>query len=119
MSLVSSFKKVVFQNYCNFKGRAGRPEYWYFQLAQAILGAIAIGIGSAVGDSHYMLMSLVSVALLLPNLGVTVRRLHDVGKGGGWIFITLVPVIGGLWLLYLLVCGSNDGSNRFGEEPQD
>ncbi|WP_298631162.1 DUF805 domain-containing protein [uncultured Porphyromonas sp.] len=37
-------------------------------------------------------------------MSLTIRRLHDVGKAGGWIFIGAIPVIGGLYLLYLMIC---------------
>jgi len=56
---------------------------------------------------------------LLPGIAVTVRRLHDVGKSGLWYFITLVPCIGGLWLLILLVTAGTAGSNQYGFDPKN
>ena len=43
------------------------------------------------------------IVILVPTLAVTVRRLHDVGKSGWWILISLIPIIGGIWLLILTV----------------
>ncbi len=62
-----------------------------------------------------ILAGIVSLALLLPSLAVAVRRLHDVGKGGGWIFINPVPIIGSLWFLILLIKEDEPQANRFGE----
>ncbi len=59
-----------------------------------------------------------SLAVLLPSLAVSVRRLHDIGKGGGWIFINLVPVIGSIWYIILTVLPSQRGYNRFGAQPE-
>ncbi len=55
-----------------------------------------------------------ALAIVLPGLAVTVRRLHDLDKSGWWYCIQLVPVIGGLWFLYLMVIGGTLGPNRYG-----
>jgi uncharacterized membrane protein YhaH (DUF805 family) len=57
------------------------------------------------------------LAMFIPSLAVVVRRLHDVGKGGGWFFIILVPFIGSLWLL-VLMCTDSVADNRFGPNPK-
>ena len=62
-----------------------------------------------------VLSGAVSLALLIPSLAVTVRRLHDIGKGGGWIFISLIPFIGAIWLLILLIMQGELDENRFGK----
>ncbi|MFN3568205.1 MAG: DUF805 domain-containing protein [Caldimicrobium sp.] len=58
-------------------------------------------------------------ATLLPYLAVTVRRLHDVGKSGWWILISLVPFIGLIWLLVLLCTDSQPGENKYGPNPKE
>ena len=131
--------KSVFHKYATFSGRASRSEYWYFTLLNilvswgAILAGIAIGsiIGSTNSGSEglalgagagYMIgliiASIYGLAVLIPGLAVTVRRLHDTGRGGGWIFIYLVPIVGPIVLLVFLVTGSEEETNRFGEKPE-
>jgi len=51
-------------------------------------------------------------------LGVTIRRLHDIGKSGWWILIGLIPLIGGIWLLILMLGDSQPGDNQYGPNPK-
>lgn len=132
--------QTVFSKYASFGGRASRSEYWYFVLfnclvstAITLIAYIFTPVHTVVADgsnSFYMsvyqtlpgwastLLIIYSLAVLLPTLAVTVRRLHDTGRGGGWIFISFVPLIGALWLFILLVFPSEAGSNRFGVQPE-
>ena len=61
---------------------------------------------------------LYTLAIIIPSLAVAVRRLHDTGKSGWWIFISLIPLIGGIWLLVLLVTDSQPGENQYGPSPK-
>ena len=54
----------------------------------------------------------------IPGLAVIVRRLHDVNKSGWFYFISLIPLIGGIWLLILLCTEGTQGPNQYGEDPQ-
>ena len=114
--------KTVFSNYVNFSGRASRSQYWYWTLFSVLVGCLFGIVGGPNAQQWPMgltiLYSLVCLAFVLPSLGVTVRRLHDIGKGGGWIFITLVPLIGFIWFLVLMVLPSEQGANRFGNMPE-
>lgn len=94
------------QNFANFSGRAGRPEYWWFILFWFLL----LVVGGIVNE---FLGTLFFILLLLPNLAVSVRRLHDIGKSGWWLAISLIPVIGPLILLYWAIQPS-DGFNEYG-----
>ena len=89
------YKKVILENYANFDGRARRSEYWYFVLLNTIFVILALLINP-------VLYGLYALLVLVPGLAVSVRRLHDVGKSGAWLFISLVPIIGGIWLLVLM-----------------
>ena len=88
--MINWYKKVVFENYANFNGRARRSEYWYFTLMNLIIAILAMFIDKAAGLNFdplpygwvYMIYGL---AVLLPGLAVAVRRLHDVGKSGWFI----------------------------------
>ncbi|MFA6197694.1 MAG: DUF805 domain-containing protein [Patescibacteria group bacterium] len=101
------------KKYAVFNGRANRAEYWYFVLFYIII-AVVLSIIDAVLKTKGTLTYLLSLALLLPNLGLTVRRLHDIGKSGPWIFVSLIPAIGSIWLLILLATQGNPGDNAYG-----
>lgn len=106
---------TCFGKYATFSGRASLSEYWFWFLFQLVvmggIYAIAFASKSMVILGLY---GLVALALLLPTLAVAVRRLHDIGKGGGWFFITLVPFIGSIWYLVLMCTSSQPFENRFG-----
>ncbi|MDR1153950.1 MAG: DUF805 domain-containing protein [Bacteroidales bacterium] len=115
----------VLKQYAVFSGRARRKECWMFILFTTIFGVIAIVLDNLLGLAmpgeaipYGVFYSLYSLAILVPSLAVLVRRLHDVGKGGGWICISFVPLIGMIWLLVLMCQNSEPGSNRFGENPK-
>ncbi|MDD7317803.1 MAG: DUF805 domain-containing protein [Prevotella sp.] len=117
MTLVSSFQKMVFKNYCNFKGRASRSEFWFFCLAYTVLYAVASMLSSIIGDANFILVSVLGLVLCLPMLGVCWRRFHDIGKSGAWYLLMLIPVIGWIINIILWTKPSQPGSNRFGDEP--
>jgi uncharacterized membrane protein YhaH (DUF805 family) len=54
------------------------------------------------------------LVLLLPNMALAVRRLHDTGRSGWWLLLMLVPFVGPLVLLYWYVQPSEEGPNQFG-----
>ena len=93
--------------YATFTGRARRSEYWWFLLFEFLMMAAA----STINDK---LSGLVSLALLLPALAVGVRRLHDIGRSGWWLLLSLVPVIGWIVLLVWAVQKSYPDVNSFG-----
>lgn len=61
---------------------------------------------------------LYGLAVLIPGLAVTVRRLHDVGKSGWFFFIILIPLVGVIWLLVLFFTDSQYGPNKYGPNPK-
>ena len=111
--------KLFFHNYANFNGRASRSMYWWVVLFIAIVSAACCIIGAISGsDSLYnFLIGAFSLAVLVPSLAIGVRRMHDIGKGGGWIFISLIPVIGSIWFLVLSLTPGEPFDNRFGPVP--
>ncbi len=119
---------AVLRNYVGFSGRARRKEYWMFVLFNFIFLIIAMILDSILGTRYEMngltlpygyVYTLYALAVLIPALAVLVRRLHDVGKGGGFIFIALIPIAGPIWLLVLLCTDSERGENRFGQSPKE
>ena len=122
------WKKAIVDNYVNFSGRASRSEYWYFVLLNFIISMVFniitfVLASNGVSDGLtvvQVLSWLVSLALFLPGLGVSVRRLHDIGKSGWWLFIILIPCcIGLIWLVILMCKGSEMEENEYGPVPED
>jgi len=114
----------VLNKYAVFEGRARRKEYWFFILfnilissvlgtADWIMGTFNPQTGVGLFGGLYM------IAILIPGLAVTVRRLHDTGRSGWWFLITLIPLLGGLVLLYFVVSDSDSGQNEYGPSPKD
>jgi uncharacterized membrane protein YhaH (DUF805 family) len=120
-NVIDNFKQVVMDKYADFTGRANRREYWLFVLAVIVISLVLWLFTTVFAKVKllYILFAIlygaVSLALLIPSLAVTVRRLHDIGKGGGWIFISLIPIIGAIWLLILLIKYGETDENRFGK----
>jgi uncharacterized membrane protein YhaH (DUF805 family) len=113
----------VLKQFADFSGRARRKEYWMFALFNMIFALVAMVLDNVTGLTiselpYGVFYILYALAVLIPGLAVVVRRLHDLGKGGGWIFISLIPLIGGIWLLILVCTDSESGDNRFGEYPK-
>jgi uncharacterized membrane protein YhaH (DUF805 family) len=107
-----------FRNYVNFSGRAARSEYWYWALFLFIVGTATLLIDLAIFPTVETgpVNTVVSIALLLPNLAVSVRRLHDIDRTGWWILIAFT-VIGIILLLVWACVKGTDGPNRFGPDP--
>ena len=90
--MINWYKKVVFENYANFSGRARRSEYWYFTLANIIISLLLMGLDKALG-LKIGISNLYSLAVFLPGLAVSVRRLHDIGKSGKLLLLVYVAII--------------------------
>ena len=121
--MIANFKSVVMDQYTQFRGRASRAVFWQYILVYAVISiafSLLIDLLSDVRVVYYILVvlyCLIALALLAPTLAINVRRLHDIGKGGGWIFVNLIPIIGGLWYLILMIKEGEPQSNRFGDRP--
>jgi uncharacterized membrane protein YhaH (DUF805 family) len=113
----------VLKKYAVFSGRARRKEYWMFFLFNLIITFVLILIDSLMGtispqSGLGLLSGLYSLAVLIPSIAVTIRRLHDTGRSGWWILISLVPVLGGIVLLIFMVLDSEPGANQYGPNPK-
>lgn len=117
MELKEWYVKVLKQ-YSDFSGRARRREYWMFVLANFIV-CIVLGIISAILPKiGAAIQGLYSLAVLIPTLAVSVRRLHDIGKSGWWFLISLIPLVGQIWLIVLLCKDSDYNANQWGQNPK-
>ena len=113
----------VLKKYAVFDGRARRMEYWMFILFNLIISVVLVIIDSLIGTiirqaGFGLLQGLYDLAVLIPSIAVTVRRLHDTGRTGWWILIGLIPVIGGIVLLIFMLLDSEPGENQYGPNPK-
>ena len=108
--MIQWYKKVVLENYANFEGRARRAEYWWFFLGHFI---IAVVFGFICGLIEMpMLANVYTLAVLVPIIAVTIRRMHDVGKSGWYCLIPIYSLI--------LACTEGEkGENQYGSDPKN
>lgn len=145
-AVVEVIRRNVTEHYLDFAGRCGRREFWYYVLAYFV-GYIVLAFVQVILGTH-VLTILYSLALLLPGVGISVRRLHDTSHSGWWLLIVAVPgvlmtvlsamayaagrssffsdivlpivVLGGLALLvYWCAQPGIAGSNAYGPPPVD
>ena len=102
--------KTCFRKYIDFRGRAGRPEYWWFFLFTVV-------VWIATGWIPYI-DNIVRLLFLLPLLAVGARRLHDIGMTGWWLLLALAIIIGWIPLLTMLLLPGTPGPNRYGPAPR-
>jgi uncharacterized membrane protein YhaH (DUF805 family) len=122
--------KTCFSKYVTFSGRAQRSEFWWWVLFVfvadillswvdiAMFGTTQVGPGSIAGQTDTPVFSgLFGLAVFLPGLAVSVRRLHDLDKSGWWILIFLILIIGWIILIVWYATEGTRGPNRFGADP--
>jgi uncharacterized membrane protein YhaH (DUF805 family) len=113
---------TVLKKYATFSGRARRKEYWMFTLINIIISMIILAIDTAIAGGNIenkgVIGNIYSLALFIPSLAVSVRRLHDVNKSGWYLLLWLLPIIGWIWLLVLHVTEGDSGSNEYGNDPK-
>lgn len=88
--------RICFAKYFDFDGEASRPEFWWFFLFVGVVNFVLAAF------SH-LLSGLFSLAVLVPFLAVTVRRLHDANRSGWWLLSWFIPLVGWIVLVFLLV----------------
>ncbi len=122
--------KTCFSKYVTFSGRAQRSEFWWWALfvwvTQLVLSFVDSALfgtvttteaGFEASTNTPVLTGLFSLAVFLPTISVTVRRLHDTDRSGWWYWLALVPLIGIIVLIVWWATKGTDGPNRYGEDP--
>ncbi|HEX8017301.1 MAG TPA: DUF805 domain-containing protein [Flavobacterium sp.] len=110
--MIEWYKKVVFENYANFNGRARRKEYWMFFLMHIIIVFVLAFAAGLISPALMIIINIYTLAVLVPIIGVGVRRMHDVGKSGWFILIPIYSLI--------LACTEGDkGTNEYGPDPKN
>lgn len=113
------------KRYADFSGRSRRKEFWMFALgvfiAEIVVSIVerVLGLSGMVGGVYGPLMLILVLGLLVPNLALGVRRLHDQDKSGWFLLLAFIPLIGGIILLVFFCLEGTKGPNRFGPDPLD
>jgi len=113
----------VLRKYAVFGGRARRKEYWFFMLFNLLITIVLCIVDLVTGTLNAksglgLISGLYSLAVLIPSLAVSVRRLHDINKSGWWIFIAIVPIIGQIIFFIFTLMDSKPEENAWGPSPK-
>lgn len=106
---------AVIKKYAEFNGRARRQEFWMFILFYLIFAIVLAVIDAVLGLG--ILIPVYSLALLVPSIAVTVRRLHDTDRSGWWALLGLVPLVGIVLLVFMILEGQQ-ADNQYGSNPK-
>jgi len=123
------FLDTLKNRYAQFDGRASRSEFWYFALFYFLIDIVVASIDAFVLNPMLgltpdqaaqggFLQMIFALALIIPSIALSIRRLHDIGKSGWWYLLVLIPIIGWFILIYFYILDSQPGSNQFGENPK-
>lgn len=113
--ILTNYQQAIitcFKKFADFKGRARRSEFWYFELFCVLISLVF---------SFFISEDMATIAMLvtlIPNIAVSVRRLHDIDRSGWWMLIALVPIVGVLLLLFWATQEGNPSTNQYGESPK-
>lgn len=109
----------VLKKYAVFGGRACRAEYWYFFLFNVIIGFVLGFIDGLTGSFSPeigigLFSGLYSLAVLIPGIAVSFRRLHDTGRSGWYLLLVLIPFVGPIVVLVFMATASEPVENKYG-----
>jgi uncharacterized membrane protein YhaH (DUF805 family) len=116
MEAINWFQTVVTKHYVDFQGRARRAEYWWYILVYIVIDIVLTIVQSMLHTTF--ITALFGLALLLPSLGVSFRRMHDIDKSAWWLLIGLIPLVGAIILIYWFAQPGTSGPNQFGPDPK-
>jgi uncharacterized membrane protein YhaH (DUF805 family) len=114
---------MVLKKYVEFDGRSRRKEYWMFFLISFLVGIGCSIIDNVSGltkaaNGLSPLNTLYGLAVFLPGLAVSIRRLHDTGRSGWWVLIGFVPCVGWILMIIWLATDGDPGTNAYGLDPK-
>ena len=107
---IAEATKLFFTRYADFNGRSRRSEFWWAQLTVGILGGV---IGMIIPNLSWIW----SLAVLVPSIAISIRRLHDIGKSGWWYLINCLPLVGQIIFL-IFACKDSVEENQWGPNPK-
>lgn len=106
----------------DFRGRTSRASFWWTVLTNMIvIFSLAIGTGyfsahSFLGGLFGGLYMIYVLLWFIPNVAMTIRCLHDIGRSGWWILLSFTPIIGTIVLIVWQATQGNDGDNTYGAQ---
>ena len=136
--MINAYKNF-FKGYAEFTGRSTRPDYWWVWLGNFILSipfwviyiytvflsAVMDSVSDSASEAAFMIFGLVAIiyvvfylAILVPTIALTVRRLRDAGFHWAFIFLRFAPMVGGIALLILLAMPTKETEVVNYSEPQ-
>ncbi len=122
---IDNYKMVLTTKYAEFSGRARRAEYWWFAVVNAALAVASVvimvvlgAIADPLGIIGVLLYLAVAFGTLIPGLACAVRRLHDTGKSGWFLLVSLIPFVGGIILLVFMFTDGTRETNQYGPSPK-
>lgn len=104
-----------FNEFANFNGRERRKDYWMFVLVYMLIYVGLLFVDWLIGT--VILASLFGLVMLLPSLSFAARRLHDTGRSGWWLLLTLIPLLGAIVVIVFLAQPGEPNDNAFGAAP--
>ena len=102
--------KLFFLYALNFKGRSSRSEYWWGYLFNTLLSLVLPVIP--------MIGGVLSLAMLVPGIALSIRRMHDIGKSGWYLLMSLIPLAGPIIVLVYMCTPSQPEANQWGPATQ-
>jgi len=128
--------KIGFKKYFDFNGRASRSEYWYFWLFGWAINIILLTLAFKVSKVFFWIEVIVFLAMIIPWISLTARRLHDANKTGWYqlapavagaltripipsigIIFSVLNIILAIYLFVLYASRGTEGSNKYGNYP--
>lgn len=128
-SMFSYFIQSITRKYFTIKGRANRKEFWSFVLFNILfsaLGGFLVGLFGSFAGNHLdysagllILNSLMAILIIyslytiIPNITLSIRRLHDLNITGWGILLFMIPLVNVIMFVILLVIPGSDGKNKY------
>ncbi len=111
---------LFWKNIINFNGRTRRSDYWNASLINIMLQMfLNILVGFSTVNLLIILSYIFSIVFFIPQISISVRRLHDIGKSGVYYFLTFIPIVGQILLLIWFTRDSQPGANKWGNNPKN
>ena len=108
----------AWKKFATFSGRSRRKEFWIFLLINALVSGLLQQVTGRLGMVGMIIIGAFGLAIIIPMIAVSIRRMHDIGRSGWWTCINMVPLIGSIWFIVLAAKDSEAGSNQWGSCPK-
>lgn len=103
---------VIQDHYFDYADRAGRREFWHFALTHLVITFAISSVEASIGNGE-VAGSMYLLFAYIPAITVTIRRLHDTGRGGFWQLLGLVPLVGTVILIAPLSQRGSSDRNQY------